>query len=130
MAFLPCTFLVLTKIGHGNGALYDLSRDPFEKTDLTGNMAFVDTLAELEARMIHFQDMEEEADIEEYIVAGLWKRAGGITPWLDAAQPEKPERPQAGHRDNAPNLVFILADDIGMCAYTHTTDPYAMHYAT
>lgn len=95
--------------------LFDLSKDPREMYDEIDSLGFTAVQAALEARFTQFQDelITEDNTGNPANQQRLFGEAGGIVP-ADFFNPPAPrvdalEIPWEG----APNIVFILFDDVG-----------------
>ena len=97
--------------------LFDLSVDVGEEIDLTGDENYADVLTDLGARMAYYQSLNVSMDPEQLGGEEVWRHAGGYVPYLNNySNPQRRmqgmSRPAAA--ENAPTIVFILADDLGI----------------
>ena len=95
--------------------LFDVAADPSELVDLFDEEEFEGPSIQLQERYSYFKEMTKlvEPDFQVPIIADSWKQSGGVVPWLD--YDDEPERDtlNGDAQNSVPNLVFILADDIG-----------------
>jgi len=115
----------------GGPYLYDLASDPTEFTNVAGDEEYREVLEYLEARLeFHAQqkalvdpDLEvSSSDGVDYLA--VWKEAGGAVPWIETDQTKEDEGggdeedvaalPITSALPEAPNIVFILLDDVGL----------------
>jgi hypothetical protein len=98
---------------NGQQYLYDISKDPNEKTNLFNLPDYKTIQSLLLSRYDFFDALKRTPQIQAKIVASVWKAIGGAVPWLDYSNPPTlpaPVRKQAVA--SAPHIVFIMIDDV------------------
>lgn len=95
-------------------SLFDVETDPYEANDISGVAANAAVLASLQQRLEYFASLNGVADLQSTSGNGLiFSEAGGVVPWLDYdTLPTRVNRSGTAS-EGAPNLVFILLDDVG-----------------
>ena len=98
--------------------LYDLAADPTESTNLYAADSHAQVLGNIEERLDFFLEAAANVvyDFEQPSDRSIWESAGGIVPWLniDEGPPAKEQQEPGQATSAAPNLVFILLDDVGL----------------
>ena len=95
--------------------LFNHEDDPNELTNLAGLEEYAKTQAQLQARLAFYQESADvtpdlQFDGDSNIV---WGEVGGVVPWQD--DPPKREEEQITEAlAGAPNIVFIMLDDVGV----------------
>jgi hypothetical protein len=109
----------MTMLMFGEAAIFDVVTDPLETADITDSVDAT-IKAELEARLSFWGAMAAanppllETSISDS-VAGIWDDAGGVVPFTDSYgdEPDPPVIPSVQAAAGAPNIVFVLLDDVG-----------------
>eukprot|EP00595_Chromulina_sp_UTEXLB2642_P000323 CAMPEP_0196761698 /NCGR_PEP_ID=MMETSP1095-20130614/1002_1 /TAXON_ID=96789 ORGANISM="Chromulina nebulosa, Strain UTEXLB2642" /NCGR_SAMPLE_ID=MMETSP1095 /ASSEMBLY_ACC=CAM_ASM_000446 /LENGTH=1008 /DNA_ID=CAMNT_0042111583 /DNA_START=472 /DNA_END=3501 /DNA_ORIENTATION=- len=95
-------------------ALYDLSTDPYELTDVLDESTYSDTYEYLLERAQVWQtlvtDPTSPSDTGKH---KSWKACGGICPWLTDDSTTTTTIEQKYFYEDAPNIIFTLVDDWG-----------------
>ncbi len=111
--------------------LFDLSVDPFESTNVYSDSAYSVARSELEERFDFFQGSARESEKAVKPVAQVWKKAGGVVPYIDAAIPAKQHVESSSPVKGAPNFLFLLMDDVGLNDVSYENSPSSyMEFAT
>jgi arylsulfatase I/J len=98
----------------GGSYFFDLTKDPLESNNLfyTDNEKYSVNKFKMINKLSHWAAKVVAPDApDEGKKKSKWKRAGGITPWLDDTTTR--EISQIYTPNNPPNIVFILVDDWG-----------------
>ena len=95
--------------------LFNHEDDPNELTNLAGLEEYAETQAQLQARLAFYQESADvtpdlQFDGDSNIV---WGEVGGVVPWQDDP-PEREEEQITEALAGAPNIVFIMLDDVGV----------------
>jgi len=93
--------------------VFDSDNDPFEQINLLDDESVADIVEELEERFAYFQQVN--VTIEPQVLEGSkggWVSAGGVVPLDDYFDKDIIEVGEPV--DGAPNIVFILLDDVGL----------------
>ena len=108
------SFLLAFPINVVSAALFDVFVDPYEIDDLSLNSSYVDILNTLQSRLAFHATRNGVASLVsmEGSPGKVYAAAGGVFPWLDSSIPTPLVRNGVATA-RAPNLVFILLDDLG-----------------
>ena len=97
-------------------AVFDLELDPFELRSVYHDGSYSTSVAFLEERLAFWRNVSTTEEMQDTDHIKTWISAGGVVPWKDASSspPPKPAvRPEVAALPGAPNLVFIMIDDVG-----------------
>ena len=103
------------RTGISDCALYDITTDPYEDENVYGRNP--DVTAILEERLAYWEANSVEPSTESYSgKTSTWESAGGAVPWGgdSAEDTDKPTYTQSYSNSDAPHIVFIMADDLGI----------------
>jgi hypothetical protein len=104
-------------------SIYDLSNDPFEATSLFGDASLSNYQSMFEQRMsvVKKEVLNATSVQQSDSVNSIFKTYGGTVPWLsDMSNAEKPVVERTNQPStNAPNIVFMLLDDVGINDMTY-----------
>lgn len=106
--------LVVASVPRASSFLYNITADPYELTDLSLNSAYAGISTLLKSQLSFYAAQNGPSSLQDASAAGpVFKIAGGVVPYLDYPN-VPPAIIRAGHATpSAPNLVFILLDDLG-----------------
>ncbi len=123
--------------GQSEMLLFDLDKDPFESFDRYNDPEYAEARQALEARFNYFQGTARASFKAEKPVSRTWQAAGGVVPFFNATSVPPKKTSIEGTRKNvipmegAPNIMFILLDDVGLNDVSYTEDPSTyMDFAT
>jgi hypothetical protein len=95
--------------------VYDSANDPYELTDLYEDESIAEIVDELLTRFSYFQGVNTTKVYQDLTGSNLaWSLAGGVVPLDDIEDVEKATIEVGEPADGAPNVVFILLDDVGI----------------
>lgn len=134
-------FGVVAHAGIIEKALFDLTNDPFELTDLSTTQSNEDLVNDLQLRLDQYRAESRIPVIQTTIINkgkhtnhsdldfkfrvisavsfvcffpfSVWKLAGGVVPYANQTKPTKKNLPMIEAPVGAPNIVFMLLDDVG-----------------
>jgi arylsulfatase B/arylsulfatase I/J len=114
------TWLLLSFISYvqlqeliGDSFLFDLTEDPRETTSLYTDDDYTVIKRELKNRIKDWYGYMVAADVPDMSkVHTIWKKEGGVVPWLDEEQDARTITQKYSY-DKAPNIVIFLVDDWG-----------------
>jgi hypothetical protein len=94
--------------------VFDTANDPYELIDLYDDIAIADFVEELLTRFSYFQNVDITQESQNLAGSKIaWPIAGGVVPLDNFTDHEKKTIEVGEPADGAPNVVFILLDDVG-----------------
>jgi len=95
--------------------VFDTGNDPYELTDLYDDIAIAGFVDELLTRFSYFQNNVDITQESQNLTGSdiAWPIAGGVVPLDNFTDHEKKTIEVGEPADGAPNVVFILLDDVG-----------------
>lgn len=109
-----------------NALLYNLTADPYELIDLSTDPAYSDISTLLQSQLTSFAFQNGAPVLQNTELAGgVFKIAGGVVPFLDYYNNQPPEAIIRSGQANAvaPNLVFVILDDLGWNDFSTLSTP-------
>lgn len=99
--------------GPTTNSIYDLSIDPYEKTNLYSDADYASYLSTFESLREYWTNLTVPQNTPDQSSKGpAWKSCGYVCPWItDTSTPRVIE--QLYDYSEAPNIVFVLVDDWG-----------------